>query len=206
MRWSYEGSAGAEQVVTRVAAPLRAARGCDVPARRRGAHGEERTTARAAEPVVPLLHQVSALTFLAVKQGIVDPGMRTLIAPLITFLPGSALTTATVELTSGEMVAGASRLVFGGMQLLLLAFGILAGAELAGLPNVDVLDDTGVNLLGWWAPWLGLVVSASPPPPTSPHRAARWAGSSSYCSPHGSASSPATGWSARRSAGSSARW
>jgi len=101
---------------------------------------------------------VSALAFAAVKQGIADPGMRTLIAPLITFLPGGALTTATVELASGEMVAGASRLVFGGMQLLLLAFGIVAGAGIAGLPDVTVLDDGGVNLLGWWAPWLGVLV------------------------------------------------
>jgi uncharacterized membrane protein/uncharacterized membrane protein YjjP (DUF1212 family) len=101
---------------------------------------------------------ISALTFTAVKQGIADPGLRTMIAPLITFLPGSALTTATVELASGEMVAGASRLVYGGMQLLLLAFGIVAGAEIAGLPDVNVLDDSGVNLLGWWAPWLGVVV------------------------------------------------
>lgn len=101
---------------------------------------------------------VAALTFIAVEQGIADPGLRTMIAPLITLLPGSALTTATVELASGEMVAGASRLVAGGMQLLLMAFGIVAGAELAGLPDADVLSQGEVNLLGWWAPWLGLVV------------------------------------------------
>jgi hypothetical protein len=29
------------------------------------------------------------------------------------------------------------------------AFGIVAGAELDGLPNVDVLSDIGVNLVGW---------------------------------------------------------
>ena len=51
------------------------------------------------------------------------------------------LTTATVELASGEMVAGASRLVFGGVQMLLLAFGIVAGVELAGLPSEAVAHD-----------------------------------------------------------------
>ena len=101
---------------------------------------------------------VSALTFEAVKHGVADPGLRTLIAPLVTFLPGGALTTATVELASGEMVAGSSRLVFGSLQLLLLAFGIVAGAELVGLPGTDALHDSHVNLLGWWAPWLGVVV------------------------------------------------
>lgn len=101
---------------------------------------------------------VSALTFVAVKHGVADPGLRTLIAPLVTFLPGGALTTATVELAAGEMIAGSSRLVFGGLQLLLLALGIVAGVEVAGLPGEQVLHDFHVNLLGWWAPWLGVVL------------------------------------------------
>lgn len=102
---------------------------------------------------------VSALSFEAVTHGIADdPGLRTLIAPLITFLPGGMLTTATVELASGEMVAGASRLVTGTVQLLLLSFGIVAGAEIAGLPPEDAVRDIQVNQLGWWAPWLGVLV------------------------------------------------
>lgn len=101
---------------------------------------------------------VSALTFTAVKYGIADPGLRTLIAPLVAFLPGGVLTTATIELASGEMVAGASRLVFGGLQLLLLTAGIVGGAALAGLPGADVLHDNPGNLLGWWAPWLGVLL------------------------------------------------
>jgi uncharacterized membrane protein YjjP (DUF1212 family) len=110
--------------------------------------------------LVPVLSAtaVAAISFESVKHGVADPGLRTLIAPLVTFLPGSALTTATVELASGEMVAGASRLVFGSVQLLLLAFGIVAGVELAGLPSESVLDDEHANLLGWWAPWLGVIV------------------------------------------------
>jgi uncharacterized membrane protein YjjP (DUF1212 family) len=101
---------------------------------------------------------VSALAFEAVQRGAADPGLRPLIAPLVTFLPGAALTTATVELASGEMVAGASRLVYGAVQLLLLAFGIVAGAELAGLPSEEVLRDDRTELFGAWAPWLGVVV------------------------------------------------
>jgi uncharacterized membrane protein YjjB (DUF3815 family) len=101
---------------------------------------------------------VSALTFTAVKHGIADPGLRTLIAPLVAFLPGGVLTTATMELASGEMVAGASRLVFGGLQLLLLTAGIVGGAAIAGLPGAEVLRDNPGNLLGWWAPWLGVLL------------------------------------------------
>lgn len=111
-------------------------------------------------PLVPIMAatMVSALSFEAVKHGVTGPDLRTLIAPLVIFLPGSALTTATVELASGEMVAGASRLVFGFVQLLLLAFGIVAGTALVGLPSESVLSDDPANLLGWWAPWLGVMV------------------------------------------------
>src|SRR5205085_9672267 len=116
-----------------------------------------RQTPTVLVPVVSAI-VVSALTFELVKHGVADPGLRTLIAPLVTFLPGGVLTTATVELASGEMVAGASRLVFGTLQMLLLAFGIVAGAELVGLPSEDAVRDQQVNLLGWWAPWLGVVV------------------------------------------------
>lgn len=136
--------------------------------------------ARGREALTVLVPVISAivvamLSFEAVQHGIADPGLRTLIAPLVTFLPGGALTTATVELASGEMVAGASRLVFGSVQLLLLAFGIVAGVELAGLPSETALDDTQASLLGWWAPWLGVLVFGvaaavyfSAPPKTLP--------------------------------------
>jgi len=109
---------------------------------------------------VPILSAalVSILTFEAVQHGAADPGLRTLVAPLVVFLPGAMLTTATVELASGEMVAGASRIVSGTVQLLLLAFGIVAGAELAGLPSEAVSSDLEENVLGWWAPWLGVLV------------------------------------------------
>jgi hypothetical protein len=56
----------------------------------------------------------------------VDADVRSMVAPLVTFLPGAALTMAVVELSAGEMVTGASRLVAGTLQLLLLSFGIVA--------------------------------------------------------------------------------
>ena len=62
-----------------------------------------------------------------------------MIPPLVTFLPGAALTTSVVELSAGEMVTGASRLVAGTLQLVLLAFGIVAGAQAFGAPSSDAL-------------------------------------------------------------------
>jgi uncharacterized membrane protein YjjP (DUF1212 family) len=108
-------------------------------------------------PVVAAL-TVSSATFFAAEHGLVDGTLRPLIASLITLLPGAALTTATVELASGEMIAGSSRLVYGALQLLLLAFGIVAGAELGGLPSQEALTDVQANHLGWWAAWVGVLV------------------------------------------------
>lgn len=85
--------------------------------------------------------------------------IRVLVPPLVTFLPGGVITIATVELASGEMVAGASRLVSGVVQLLLLGFGVLAGATLVGAP-LRVLTDNPVAWVSWWAPWLGILVFA----------------------------------------------
>ena len=140
--------------------------------------------------LVPVLSAmvVSALTFEAVKHGAADPGLRTLIAPLVTFLPGGVLTTATVELASGEMVAGASRLVFGSVQLLLLAFGIVAGVELVGLPSEAVLHDAAgepARLVGALARRDRLRLRRRRC--TSPRRAGRCPGCWSSCSPPGSA-------------------
>lgn len=122
-----------------------------------GLVASDRQTLKVLLPVIAAI-AVSAVTFEAVKHSAADPGLRTLIAPLVTFLPGAALTTAMVELASGEVVAGASRLIFGSVQLLLLAFGVVAGVELVGLPSESVLHDEHVNLLGAWAPWLGVLV------------------------------------------------
>lgn len=116
-----------------------------------------RRTVRTLIPVVAAM-SVSAISFVAVRHGVADPGLNTVVAPLVAMLPGAALTTATVELASGEMVAGASRLVDGTLQLMLLAFGIVAGAQLAGGAAGHALDAGAPELLGAWAPWLGVLL------------------------------------------------
>lgn len=81
--------------------------------------------------------------------GLDDP-LRILLPPLVTFLPGAALTMGTIELASNHMMSGSSRLISGVMQLLLLAFGIVAAAGLMGV-SVTVLQQTPGADLGVWA-------------------------------------------------------
>src|SRR4029077_15823297 len=99
---------------------------------------------------------VSALVFLAVKQGLpVDPPYA-LVPPLVAFLPGFMLTLGMVELAYGDMVSGSSRLITGVVQLVLLACGLAAGAMLVGV-SPDNLIDTAPDLdRADWAPWLGV--------------------------------------------------
>ena len=121
--------------------------------------GERQPTLQILMPVLAAF-VVAALTALAVKHDWADPGLRSMIAALIVFLPGSALTTAVLELAAGEMIAGASRLVWASVQLLLLAFGILAGSRRSGSPASRAFSSSS-HLLGAWAPWLGVLVFAT---------------------------------------------
>ena len=91
---------------------------------------------RTIEALMPFLAAfcVAALTALLVEHDVTDPGLRAMIASLVVFIPGVALTTAFLELTEGQMIAGSSRLVWGSAQLGLLAFGIVAGIAAVGVP------------------------------------------------------------------------
>jgi Uncharacterized conserved protein len=84
-----------------------------------------------------------------------SPPLEIVIPALVTFLPGAALTMGTVELSSGDMLAGSARLVYGLARLLLLSFGIAMGAQLAGIPT---LSGEPARALGAWAPWVGVLV------------------------------------------------
>jgi uncharacterized membrane protein YjjP (DUF1212 family) len=101
----------------------------------------------------------TAIVLVAAERFHLENPIRVLVPPLVTFLPGGVITIATVELAGGEMVAGASRLVSGIVQLLLLGFGVLAGASLVGAP-LAILQDVPVDSVVWWTPWLGVLVFA----------------------------------------------
>lgn len=97
---------------------------------------------------------VGVSVFLLVRTDI-EPGvLPALIAPLIILLPGALLTTGVVELSTGQMMAGAGRLAAGSMQLILLAVGIVAAAAVVGVPARELTPaDEPLGALG---PWLGV--------------------------------------------------
>jgi uncharacterized membrane protein YjjP (DUF1212 family)/uncharacterized membrane protein YjjB (DUF3815 family) len=101
---------------------------------------------------------VTVLTTRLLPSGIGDDPFRVIAPPLITFLPGLTLTVAAVELTSNQVVAGASRVVYGIAQLLLLAFGVFAGLQL--FPATATVSARGADLLPGWSTWVGVSLVA----------------------------------------------
>jgi len=101
---------------------------------------------------------VSTLVYLAVRWGLpIDPA-QALFPPLVSFLPGAMLTLGMVELAYGDMVSGSSRLITGFVQLVLLAFGLVAGAALVGVSPDKLLESIAPTVKLPWAPWVGVVV------------------------------------------------
>lgn len=80
-----------------------------------------------------------------------------LLAPLVTELPGSKLTMGVLELVTGHIVSGASRVASGGMQLVLLALGLAAGVQLIGAGD-GVRTSTASGFVAVIAPWLGVAL------------------------------------------------
>jgi uncharacterized membrane protein YjjB (DUF3815 family) len=84
-----------------------------------------------------------------------------LVPPLVTFLPGAMLTLGMVELAYGDMVSGSSRLITGFVQLVLLAFGLAAGAMLVGYAPGDLIEPARIvtaEFWGAWGPWAAVIV------------------------------------------------
>jgi len=96
---------------------------------------------------------VTVIAVKVVAPFVHDDPIRLVAPALITFLPGATLTIATIELASDQIVSGASRLVWGVSQLLLLAFGVFVGLSLVG-----TVDATGARQVGSWAPWIGVAL------------------------------------------------
>ncbi len=71
-----------------------------------------------------------AIWFVADAAG--DDLLRIIAPALIAILPGLSLTIGAMELAGGAVMAGSSRLVYGVVQLMLLAFGVVIGLAIAG--------------------------------------------------------------------------
>ena len=113
----------------------------------------------ASRAVLPVLCSfLVAVTVLIVGRLHEDVGLvAPLIAPLVTFLPGALLTTAVIELSTGQMISGAGRLASGILQLVMLALGIVAGANLVGVPAQSIRPPAG-GTLSDLAPWVGVAL------------------------------------------------
>lgn len=105
---------------------------------------------------------VSAIFFFGVKQGIVSGSLTILVPALSYFIPGAVLATGMFELAANNVISGASRLVQGVVILLLLLFGVIVGLQVVGLsPGAYMVANVAVNAvypIGWWAPYIGILV------------------------------------------------
>lgn len=98
----------------------------------------------------------SLVVFLLLQAGWGSGIVAALLAPLVVLLPGVLLTTATLELATGQMISGAGRLAAGGMQLVLLGAGIVTAGAVAGVPDFDFSENP--DALGPLAPWVAVAV------------------------------------------------
>ena len=110
-------------------------------------------------PVVASLI-VSSLFIWGIKAGLFAGSVAMLLPALAYFLPGATLTTGMFELAYGEIISGASRVIYGTAILFLILFGVLVGIQITGIPPQNFLVANSLNALGWWAPYLGVLIFA----------------------------------------------
>lgn len=109
-------------------------------------------------PVAATVCSFAVFSFASTIDQDVQP-LRVVAAPLIALIPGAALTRATLELASGHVISGASRLVASIVQILILTFGILVGGLLARV-SPDNFSDLTDQRLPMWVAWVGAGVYA----------------------------------------------
>lgn len=84
-----------------------------------------------------------------------NDGLMRVIAPsLVAILPGLSLTVGAMELAGSATIAGASRLVSGIVQLMLMVFGVALGTALAG----EVAPQQPSAQMGPWAFYVAILV------------------------------------------------
>lgn len=107
--------------------------------------------------VLPVL-AAGVVTLLAswfVADAANDGLLRVVSPPLVAMLPGLALTIAAMELASSQIISGATRLIYGITQLMLLVFGIGLGVHLGGAALEPQQQSAQ---MGSWSLYLAVVV------------------------------------------------
>lgn len=131
---------------------------------------------RAAAAVAPFVSAFVSTILVGAVASSLDLGpvpLFAVCAPIAILVPGALITNALLELTSTDIVTGASRLMYGLIMLAFMAAGVFSGAALTGLridsasaalvgEAVELTTDRG----GWealpplWAAWIAVVVLA----------------------------------------------
>lgn len=83
--------------------------------------------------------------------------VRLAVIPVLTLIPGAALTTALVELSTGDSIAGSTRLISAIVVLASMAFGLALAADVAGASTEDLRDLTSTQAPSW-VMWLAVPV------------------------------------------------
>lgn len=105
-----------------------------------------------------LMTFVSALIIgIAATAGDSADPVRTAAVPVLILIPGAALTCALIELTGGDMIAGASRLIYACFILISMAFGFAVAVSLAQVP-ADTLQDLPTSQSPWYWAWLAVPI------------------------------------------------
>ena len=101
---------------------------------------------------------VSAVVIELYEHNLLAGGPIQLIVPaLFFFIPGDAISAAALELSLNRMTAGAARLVYSLVVLLVLAFGALIATVVLRVPQSDLFDVTvpgNLGTLGVWGGWV----------------------------------------------------
>lgn len=100
---------------------------------------------------------VSLAVFALANYQLLDDPLRTILPPIAILLPGGLLVTGMSELASGHMMAGTSRLTFGGVQLLLFTLGVVGAAAILQVP-ADAIANRAQPTQTWPLTLIGLVL------------------------------------------------
>lgn len=110
----------------------------------------------ALNAVLPTL-AAAVVTLLAiwfVADAANDGLLRVISPPLVAMLPGLALTIAAMELASSQIISGASRLIYGVAQLMLLVFGVGLGLHVGG----RLTPEQPSAQMGGWSLYVAVVI------------------------------------------------
>lgn len=99
----------------------------------------------------------AAVTALLYRFGVQTGLLAPLVGAIVTFIPGAVLTTAFIEVATGQVISGAGRFASGAMTLMMLALGISGGILCVGLPSITLTENSS-SPIGPFGPWIGVAV------------------------------------------------